>query len=404
MISALRHIFTLFWFVILLLLDLLCLLVPRSRKDACSEKVLVLRLDAVGDFVLWTASLPQLLAPYLSEGCPVSLLGNLSWTSAANGLGYFSEVLSMDRTKFISSISYRLRLLMRIRQARYTTVIVPVYSREVLFGDAIIRVSGARNRIGSMGDCTNIRPWLKRVTDSWYTRLLPVDPSIGYELQRNAEFVSRLWGIDVPLALPSLPIQAPIPDELRGGEYFLVAPGAQVAGKRWPLPNFREVIEMIQQKSGMTGVICGETGEEELGVALSRTSRGKILDYVGHTTLIELIALIAGAKLVLSNDTAAIHIAAAVSTPSVCVLGGQHFGRFLPYRRIDGDERPLPVALYHVMPCFQCNWRCLYENGAEASFPCVSSVTSDEMWQEVDSILIREVKDHSDLAEGQQAC
>ncbi len=389
MTSALRGLFTNCWFVALLLLDLLCLLIPRPRRVSSCEKILVVRLDAIGDFVLWTASLQQLITPYLSKSQPVSLMGNASWTSVAEGLGCFSEILPLDRTRFLSNVFYRLRLLLRIRQARYTTVIVPAYSRELLFGDAIIRLCGAGNRIGSVGDCTNIRPWLKKVSDSWYTRILPADTSIDYEMHRNAEFVSQLWGIEVSLTLPYLPIQTSIPEELRGIEYFLVAPGAQVEGKRWPLRNFREVIDKIQQNSGMTAVICGATGEEGLGVALSSASHGNILDYVGRTTLIELIALIAGAKMVLSNDSAAIHIAAAVSTPSVCVLGGQHFGRFLPYRRVAGEERPLPVALFHVMPCFQCNWNCPNKTSVEAPFPCVSSVTSDEMWQEAKSILIR---------------
>jgi len=386
MISSIRHILTLCWFVILLILDRLCLLVPSRGKGAGSEKVLVVRLDAVGDFVLWTASLPQLLAPYLSEGCSVSLLGNVNWTAAADGLGYFSEVFSLDRAKFLSSISYRLRFLARIRQARYTTVIVPVYSRELLFGDSIIRVSGAQNRIGSMGDCSNINPWLKRVADSWYTRLLLVDSSIGYELQRNAEFVSRLWGIDVQLALPSLPIQAPIPSELRGREYYLVSPGAQVAGKRWPLSNFRNVIEMIQQKYGMICVICGVSGEELLGEKLTCDYVGIAINYVGKTTITELISLIAGAKFVLSNDSAAIHIAVAVSTPSICVMGGYHFGRFLPYQKIVGDKRPLPVILCHDMPCYQCNWHCPNKTSSEDPFPCVSLVTTYEVWNEIELI------------------
>ncbi len=390
MISALSRVFTACWLVSLLFLDLLCLIIPRHRNDSSCEKILVVRLDAVGDFVLWTASLQQLITPYLSENYPVSLLGNASWISVADRLASFSEVLPLDRDRFISNISYRLRTLLRIRQARYTTVIVPAYSRELLFGDAIIRLSGARNRIGSMGDCTNIRPWLKKMADTWYTQLLPADPAICYELQRNAEFVSRFWGTDVPLIMPSLPIQSSIPEELRGIEYFVVAPGAQVRGKRWPLHNFREVIDRIHQVSGLTGVICGATGEEWMGVVLSSASRGDILDYVGRTTLMELIALIAGAKLVLSNDSAAVHIATAVFTPSVCVLGGQHFGRFLPYRRIAGEKRPLPVALFHAMPCFQCNWNCLNKTSAEAPLPCVNVVTSEEMWQEAKSILLQE--------------
>jgi len=52
----------------------------------------------------------------------------------------------------------------------------------------------------------------------------------------------------------------------------------------------------------------------------------------GKTTIAQLVELIRNASLLIGNDSAAIHMAAATQTPSVCILGGGHYGRFLPYQ------------------------------------------------------------------------
>ncbi len=41
--------------------------------------------------------------------------------------------------------------------------------------------------------------------------------------------------------------------------------------------------------------------------------------------------MISETELLISNDTSAIHIAAAVGTPFICISNGSHFGRFHPY-------------------------------------------------------------------------
>ncbi|CAN5269238.1 hypothetical protein BH09BAC6_BH09BAC6_01480 [soil metagenome] len=54
--------------------------------------------------------------------------------------------------------------------------------------------------------------------------------------------------------------------------------------------------------------------------------------------MIELCELIAGAKLLISGDTVAIHLAAALSVPSICIAKGDLYGRFIPYPRAVFDR------------------------------------------------------------------
>jgi ADP-heptose:LPS heptosyltransferase len=52
---------------------------------------------------------------------------------------------------------------------------------------------------------------------------------------------------------------------------------------------------------------------------------------VGKTTLVELMNLISGAQLLVSNETSAPHLAVAVGTPVIVLYNGNHYGRFVPY-------------------------------------------------------------------------
>jgi ADP-heptose:LPS heptosyltransferase len=97
----------------------------------------------------------------------------------------------------------------------------------------------------------------------------------------------------------------------------------------------------------------------------------------GKTTLQELAELIRGAEILISNETSAVHIAAAVGTNSVCILGGGHFGRFLPYPKHVKGARPIVADKY--MPCFNCNWKCEWPHEPSGAVPCVTGVSIEQV-------------------------
>ncbi len=111
-----------------------------------------------------------------------------------------------------------------------------------------------------------------------------------------------------------------------------------------------------------------------------------MLNWAGRTSLPELAGVLARAKLVITNDTAAAHIGPAAGTPTICLVGGGHHGRFLPYQVEEADERALPRVIMHPMPCFGCNWRCIYGTPQGAA-PCVAQIGLEPVWQAVLAVL-----------------
>ena len=126
---------------------------------------------------------------------------------------------------------------------------------------------------------------------------------------------------------------------------------------------------------------------ETLGKILEQNTDIPLQNWAGRTSLQELIAIIARAHILVGNETSAMHIAAAVSTPSVCIVGGGHYGRFIPYRLEMETKKPLPVAVVHKMDCFGCNWRCIYSIPKGTSAPCVEKISVNVVWNAVVKIL-----------------
>lgn len=346
---------------------------------ACAEAaevggpLVVVRVDAIGDFVVWLAAGERLLAGYRQRG--VILIANRNVADLARESGLFDEVLAVDRDAFLGDWRYCLDALRKTRSLGAAIAIHPTYSRDFWIGDALIRATAAPERIGYDGDLSNMRPWQKIFSDRWYTRLVSAQPEPLHELQRNAEFLRVLGDGAAQATIAQLDAVAQLPNSLRKvPQYFVVVPGAGSGRRMWPIDRFAQLVREVSQRRALRLVICGSSGERPLAEDLARRSGlDDALVLAGQTSLPELVETIRRARLVIANDSSAIHIAAAVATSSLCLAGGGHFGRFIPYP--DDLPGPVPVVVHAGMPCFGCNWRCTLPHGPDGPYPCIEAIT-----------------------------
>jgi len=227
----------------------------------------------------------------------------------------------------------------------------------------------------------------KWFSDRWYSRLIPAKTGPLMELERNAEFLKGLGHQKVRIAKPCLNTRAAMPVNFSAGHYYLICPGASSEIRRWPWQSYAALVERIYEKTGMVGVLSGSAEEAEIGVLIEKSVKSPLLNFVGKTSVEELVALIQNAKFMVGNETAAIHIAVAVSTPSVCILGGGHYGRFAPYPPDLPGNGPLPVIVDSKMDCFGCNWQCARNGGGKLAAPCISEIKVADVWSSLKTII-----------------
>ncbi|BBO79507.1 hypothetical protein DSCO28_00730 [Desulfosarcina ovata subsp. sediminis] len=197
------------------------------------------------------------------------------------------------------------------------------------------------------------------------------------ELERNAEFLQGL-GIKAEPTVANLPSLGNNIVHLKPKEdYFIIFPGAASCKRMWPVDRFAEFVRSIVKETGWALVLCGTKSEFEISESIIKLSGIKAINLAGKTSLPEFSEIIRGAKLLIGNETSAVHIAATVNTPSVCILGGGHFGRFMPYSKaVDGVK---PIAVYARMNCFGCNWKCVRKHDPNECVPCVAAVSIENV-------------------------
>lgn len=361
----------------------------RPIAQRARKKLLVIRLDAIGDFVLWLDAARELRRLYPPEEFEIILLGNHLWTPLAEKLPWFDIVWSLERKQYLLNPLYFIRTLLKVRDAAFDIVINPTFSREFKVGDILVKASQAPLRIGSMGDLDRIRPWQQRISNRWYTRLLPVQDGSRMELVRNADFMRALGAESFRAAIPELPQDSAIPRDFTAHNYVVIIPGAGSPAKQWPTLRFAEIAARLYQRTGWSIIVCGGKYDERLGKTIVSGSASPVDNWCGKTSLTELVAILGGAHMVVANDTGALHIAAALSVPVVCITGGGHPGRFMPYEIETPASKLLPVSVMTEMDCFGCGWRHCAKAEPGVAAPCITQISVEHVWAVVDQLLER---------------
>lgn len=364
------------------ILDTLVLFASPYR--ALQKRVLIVRLDSIGDFVLWLDAAKVLIESYHRQGYAVVLLGNKVWADWAKDMGLADEVWALDAPRFQKNYLYRAQWLIKIRKAGFSIAVQPTYTREPLVGDSIIHASGACERIGSVGSAINTSPGFISWSNRWFTHLIPASNDQLMELRRNAEFMRGLGFENFHARAPV--IQTSNNDrwkELFQQPYAVIFVAASWEGKEWPIIKFIEICRRLKSM-GLSLVIVGEKNSRDKSSEIIAGMHNEIVDLVGKTSLSDLAKVLHGASVVVSNDSSVAHIGAAVNVPVVCILGGGHFGRFLPYElEVINSNRKLPKPVFSEMECFGCKWHCIYARQRGESVKCISDVSVDMVWDAI---------------------
>ncbi len=339
------------------------------------DGVLLVRLDLIGDFVLWLDSAQAYRRLYPNQ--KITLAVNSACAELASSLPYWDSVIGISVHDLRTNYLYRFSTLVSLRWQNFALTIQPTFSREFA-GDLTLRASAAPERIGYVGDANNLTVQSKLKTDRWYSKLIENDPTQSMELNINAHFVRMLGDHNFLSRAPALGQTMELPEHLRFSDaYIVVAPSASWQGKMWPTKKFASVAREIAIEFDIQVLVCGGVVDRSVCAELTQLiDSDKVHDLSGQTTLLAFIEIIRHAKLVLTNDSAAVHISAATGTPSVCTVGGGHFSRFLPYTPEYTNGSTLPTVVSYVMECYGCRWQCIYSNESSQAVPCVEKIST----------------------------
>lgn len=212
--------------------------------------------------------------------------------------------------------------------------------------------------------------------------LFLTDPVAVPDFLKSVHHVVYYWKLLKPLGLngePAAPALTVSPDEERmmgerlassgiGPSDFVIGinPGSMYGmAKRWPSDRFAEVARRLagrlREHEGReaAAVILGAKGEEALGREIAGRLDVKTTIFSGATTIRELMAAIKRCRLLLTNDTGPMHIAAALGVPVTAIFGPTDWRTTSPYGQESGIVRePVECAPCLLREC-PIDHRCM---------------------------------------------
>ena len=347
--------------------------------------LLVVRMDGIGDMVLFRAGLDHYAEAFGVEKADVTVLGCASWGGIAEEIfaGYRVEII--DEHAYARQPLYRFRVSLWVRQLAPAIAVCDSYLRRALMADSLVWVSAAPRQVVSLPYVNEpVRPefkyYLSQVDKIVDTGVYPV-----HEVVRHYRFVSALTGRDVAPAPPRIAWRDQKPPIVGGAPYVVLNPGSNEPGRRWPFSGYREMADRLLA-AGYRVVLVGSAEEKPEDDAVADLSgHAGVIDLIGRTALPGLLDLMKHAAAVISNDTGPAHVSIALGTPTMVVVGGGHFGCFVPYP--EGVAPAHARFVFHEMECYHCFWRCYKRARKEDVFPCIDAVSVDQVWAEVKALL-----------------
>ncbi len=340
---------------------------------ARAKRVLCVRLDALGDVLMTTPAMHAL--KHAKPEREITLLTSPSGAAAANHLADVDHVLIHDapwmKHERAPAVAAMQVLIETLRAAHFdAAVIFTVYSQSALPAAMLCWMAGIPLRLAHARE----NPY--HLLTDWEPEREPTVP-VRHEVQRQLDLVASIGAhtIDTRMrfSLSAHDQQSAMRTLAAAGvridrEWIVVHPGASASSRRYPTEHYALALQRLALHDNLQMLITGAAGEGALVQALASRVPGAA-SLAGALSLGELAWVISRATLLISNNTAPVHLAAALGTPVVDL-----------YALTNPQHTPWQITsrvLSHDVPCRYC-YRSVCVEGHHA---CLRGVPPDAVAQ-----------------------
>ena len=305
----------------------------ESAMTGRFKNILITKPSSLGDIVL---ALPALRALRLSyPEAKISWLVRPEFAGLLEYHPHLDEIITFDR-KLLGrawfhpgAFSALMSLIRKLRRSDFDVI----FDFQGLFRTAcLVWLSGCDLRLGM----ANAREF----ATIFYTHKIPQGIESIHMVDYYLKIIQAAGASDfgVEFVFP----QNPGAEESVGrllachgiqNNYAVLISGSAHRDKCWPPERFARLADKISSQYSLSIVATGSASESGIVERLQETANVPITSLAGQTSLIELVALLKSARLVVSNDTGPGHIAAALGVPLVLIFGRTNPIRLEPYRR-----------------------------------------------------------------------
>ena len=293
------------------------------------QRILVIRLDLIGDLVLSMVAVRVLKRAY--PDAEIDLISVPASAQVVEGDPDLEQIIGYD-----PNIWRRPRALLRRKNWRELhALLTRLRARDYdlaisLFGKwaAVLAVlSRARRRVGFgregfpglMTDSAPGQHWQpgeqKHEVDYCLELAQTVGATVSVEDRYPHLYVSEQASREVEQLLTTQGVQA--------GHPVIACHVSATNGqsKRWPVPYWATLLDRLIREENVHVILTGAPNDLPLIEKVTRRMREQPLNLAGKTSLAQLAALLKRADLLISGDSGPVHMATAVETPVIAIHG-----------------------------------------------------------------------------------
>lgn len=334
----------------------------HSSKD--TRNILIVFQQVFGDAIVLTSSLQGYVDLYVTQGYTITLLCRPIIAKFLAEVAYVPEEIRIETVDFkriVDDFNYYKEIVSKYEESA-DLVVVPGTS---LSAEVLCSSFRIKRRISLVTAVDRIWPpqmvMYKKIA---YTEF--VKPKTGdMMIQRHRYLLNYLGNKSFKGKLPCLREQ----QRMIEGDYCVICPGASTIVKCWPIQRYAELLDKLIEDYNLDVHLCGSALEKVFAKTILQESRYKnrIFDHTGMSTFSEWASIVQYAKIVVGNDSATLHMAAAARCDAICIAGVYDKFQFFPYcvdELNEGDKLPHTVLV--DKPCAYCRAKGYYHGYGNA--------------------------------------
>ncbi len=326
------------------------------------KSILFITLSNLGDIILTTPVIEKLYEEFPTARIDV--------ITGAPGQEIFQHHPAVDNVTVYDkrrSLKERIWDILDLRRKRYDLAVDLKNSLVPYLIGARVKVGLFKKIPGPGKKCV-----IRHKKEEHLSRLL----SLGIEAFSDTRFF-------VPVTDEDRDLINGILDSDRDKKTVVINPGAKSHLKRWDAAKYAELADRLVSKTGCRVFLTGNEDDTEVIRRVMSQVKEPVTDLCGKTSVGALSELIRRADLFITNDSAPLHIASAVNTPTIAIFGPSDEQKYGPLA--DGSRVITPDV-----PCRPCG-TALCAIGPDEG--CISRVEVDEVFRAAEEML-------SDLKDG----
>ncbi|MBK5720779.1 glycosyltransferase family 9 protein [Dysgonomonas sp. Marseille-P4677] len=308
------------------------------------SKVLVIRISSFGDVAMLVPVIYSVAAKYPQDR--FSVMTRKAFAPLFENLGFNVNVIPLDIKKRHRGIRGYFKVMKRILPMRFTHV---ADEHDVLRSKAIrftMRITGHKVAKINKG----------RGEKKLMIEHKQLSPSLKHTIQRYQEVFDRL-GFPAPMTFNNyfdflqrdFSLLRSITNEKKG-KWVGIAPFSKHRGKIYPLEKMEKVIEILSRDGDISIFLFGSGKEEQEVLSLWAKKYPKTIDLTGKLNLQNELLLISYLDIMLSMDSANMHLASLVQVPVVSIWGATH-----PALGFYGFNQNIENAIQINLDCRPCS-------------------------------------------------